>query len=138
MSYTYVDYSEIEKLSDALEQYHGKRAEDAINDVLHNQAGKLIAEAIVPLIHKSGRNWKGKAPSATSVMPFAQEDGNLSVTVGTIKNKKRYQYLYFPDDGSNTYKHAGNQRFMRRGGEAEAGHIVDLCVSELIKAFENI
>ena len=135
MSRIDVDYNELEKLSDALEQYHGKKAEDAINNVLHNQAGKLIAEAIVPLIHPSGRSWKGKAPSATTVMPFTIENNeNLAVTVHAIG---KYGYLYFPDDGSNTVKHAGNQQFMRKGGEAETGHIVDLCVSELIKAFEN-
>ncbi len=134
MSRMTVEFDDINGLEEAILNYAGN-AEEALNDVLHNQAGTMIAEAIVPLIHPSRRRWKGKAPSATSVMPFAQEDGNLSVTVGTIKNKKKYQYLYFPDDGSNTYNHAGNQNFMGRGAEIAQPSVINLCIARLVDDF---
>ena len=135
MSRVSVDYSSVNRLEQAIQRYAGS-SENALNEVLHNQAGNMIAEAIVPLIHPSGRSWRGKAPSATSTMPFAQKDENLAVTVGTIGNKKKYQYLYFPDDGSNTFSHAGGQNFMERGAESVQQSIIDLCIARLVDNFE--
>lgn len=49
------------------------------------------------------------------------------------QNKTPYNYLYFPDDGENTYRHNGDQEFMRRGAEEATENIIDQCVSALVE-----
>ena len=63
---------------------------------------------------------------------FNQDEDILTVTIAA---RGRYHYLYFPDDGSNTRRHVGNQEFMRRGAEAAAGKIIDICLGRLAEAF---
>ena len=66
-------------------------------------------------------------------MPFTENTGEeLAVT---IKTKPKYDYLYFPDDGSNTRRHVGNQQFMRRGAEKSRDRIIDICVGRLAQEF---
>jgi len=122
-----------ERLHKALEQYQGN-TEEAINDVLHNQAGPLAQDSIRRLIPVSGKTWKGKKPGAKKGNSLQNINGNLSVTITTPKN---YQYLYFPDDGTNTRRHVGNQQFFRRGGEAVMDEVIDRCVNRLITEFEK-
>jgi hypothetical protein len=122
-----VDTDGFTKLAEAMENYEGF-AGDVINEVLWDSAGPMIAEAIVPLLPRSNKHWRGKKPAAASVMPFRQSNEPLSVTV---RSKKQYQYLYFPDDGSTTRKHAGNMQFMLRGAEMQQDKIIELCVSKL-------
>lgn len=107
-------------------------AGDIINDILHNQAGPLIQEAIQPLIPVSGKHWRGKKSPARSSESLRQKNETLSVTVRSAKN---YQYLYFPDDGSNTRRHAGNQQFFRRGAETVEDEIISRCLGALIDNF---
>ena len=128
-----VNFSEVERLQEAIENFQGD-AESAINEVLHGEVGDLAQESIRRLIPVSGKHWRGKAPAAKRAKSLRNIDGNLSVTVTT---SKRYQYLYFPDDGSNTRRHAGNQQFFRRGGEAVADEVIERCVNKLISNFES-
>jgi hypothetical protein len=109
-------------------------AEEAINEILHTEGSQLIQDAIRNLIPVSGRDWNGKKPAAKSAKSLTDMKGNLFVEVKTTKN---YQYLYFPDDGTNTRKHAGNQQFFLKGAEAQQEAIIDLCVNKLINSFEN-
>ena len=37
------------------------------------------------------------------------------------------------DDGENTYRHNGDQEFMRRGAETATENIIDQCVSALVE-----
>ena len=127
-----VDYEGIEAIQDAMDQF-GVGAGRIVDDVLHGEGGKLIKEKITPLIPASGRRWRGKASAARSAMPagFSQDNDSLSVTIAA---RGRHRYLYFPDDGSNTIKHAGNQQFMKRGAEAATPQIVERCVGKLIES----
>lgn len=122
-----VDFSQFDRLVAAIKEY-GEEADEIISDVLYDDGAIYIGEAAQRLIHASGRTWKGKAPSAKMVYPFKHKHGNLSVTVST---EARYGYLYFPDDGSNSRRHAGGQHFMRRGAESVKHKIIDLCIAEL-------
>lgn len=124
-----IDATEIDELANRIAQT-GERAEKIINDVLHNYAGQEIIDHITPLIPESGRTWKGKKKPAKVSQPFREEQGNLYVVV---KTKTSYNYLYFPDDGENTYRHNGDQEFMRRGAEAATENIIDQCVSALVE-----
>ena len=127
-----IDVAQLESLQDAIKSYQGD-AESIINDVLHNQAGKLIQESIRRIIPVSDKTWKGKAESAKTGKSLRNVNGNLSVTVTTTS---KYQYLYFPDDGTNTRRHAGNQQFFEKGGEAVNDDIIERCVKRLISNFE--
>ena len=104
-------------------------AGDIINDILHNEAGPLIQEAIQPLIPVSGKHWKGKKSPARTSASLRSTNEPLAVTV---RSAKSYQYLYFPDDGSNTRRHAGNQQFFKRGAEMVEDQIISRCLGALI------
>lgn len=131
MSYFKLDAAEFDRLTERIKEYQGD-AESVINEVLWGDGGQIINAAIMELLPRSGRTWSGKKKAAKDAAPFTQENDNLSVT---IRTKGAYQYLYFPDDGSTTKKHEGNQQFMFRGAENEQEHIIDLCIAELINEF---
>ena len=124
-----LDTESYNKLFELMKSLQGE-APRTVNDVLWNEGGQLINEAIINLLPVSGKRWKGKRPAASSSAPFTQENGELSVT---LKTKSAYNYLYFPDDGTNTKRHAGEQYFMFGGAEAEQDKIIDLCVAALIE-----
>lgn len=124
-----LDTESYNKLFEAMKEFQGE-APRTVNDVLWNEGGPLINEAIINLLPVSGKRWKGKRPAAKNAAPFTQENGELSVT---IKTKNAYHYLYFPDDGTSTRKHIGEQYFMFGGAEAEQEKIIDLCVAALIE-----
>lgn len=111
---------------------YGEGAGQKIDEVLHGEGAREIDQKIMQLLPESGRHWKGKKAAARSAQPFTQEDGTLSVTIKTVSN---YHYLYFPDDGSNTRKHAGNKQFMHTGAENASGKIIDLCIGKLTEGF---
>ena len=127
-----LDVSQAERLQKAMENYAGQ-AGKAIDEVLHNQGADLIKEGIMRLLPVSSRTWSGKAPAAKTAQPFTQQDISLGVIV---HSKPKYNYLYFPDDGTNTQRHIGYQgkprEFMRRGAESQTEKIMDLCIAKLI------
>lgn len=133
MSRLELEIKDFERLQTAMKEFQGD-TEETINDVLHNEASPLIQESIKNLIPVSGRKWKGKTPPAKTSKSLTDEKGNLAITV---KTTKKYQYLYFPDDGTNTERHAGNKQFFKRGAEATQSEIVDRCVGRLVNNFEN-
>lgn len=133
MSRLTLDWEDLDKLEQAMKDFQGN-TEETINDVLHNEASPLIQESIKRLIPVSGRKWNGKKPPAKTSKSLTDQKDNLSITV---KTTKKYQYLYFPDDGANTQRHAGNQQFFKRGAEAKRSEIVERCVGRLANDFEK-
>ena len=125
-----LEVQDIEKLQKAMQEYQGD-TESAINDVLHNGAGDLMQEGILRLMPRSAKKRGAHAKDGKSLRNLNE---NLSVTVTT---QKKFQYLYFPDDGTNTRRHVGNQQFFMRGGESVQDEIVDRCVKRLVNDFEN-
>lgn len=128
-----MDTKEVERLYNAIKNFPGV-AEQSINDVFHNDAPPMVEETIKLLMPMSGRTWAGKAPPARTAKSLTKETGNLTFAV---KTTGKYHYLYFPDDGSNTRNHVGDQQFFQRGGEMEQYEIVDLCITRMISDFEN-
>jgi hypothetical protein len=122
-----LDARDYDRLIVAVQKY-GDGAEEVINKVLHGRGAEMIMDKIQPLLPVSGRRWKGKKAAASTAQPFRHKDENLSVTVHT---KTAYNYLYFPDDGTNTQKHIGNKQFMWRGAEDAADEIINMCLAEL-------
>lgn len=128
-----VDIREFDKLQKAMQEFQGN-TEATINDVLHSEASPLIQEEIKLLMPVSGKTWTGKKPAAKTAKSLTDYKSNLSITVASAKN---YAYLYFPDDGTNTRRHVGDQQFFKRGGEAAQDDIVDRCVRRLVDKFEK-
>lgn len=133
MSRLDIHITETDRLVRALQNFPGN-AEETINAVLHNEGGQLIKEAIQPLIPQSGKRWKGKRAPARVGNSLRSTNENLAVWV---RSTKSYQYLYFPDDGSNTRRHAGNQQFFFRGADSVKSEVIDRCVGRLIQTFEK-
>lgn len=127
-----MDSKGIDDLEKAMSDY-GAGAGQVVASVLHGEGAELIKEEIMKMLPVSGRTWKGKKAAASSTQPFTQAAGSLSVTV---LSKSAYGYLYFPDDGSNSHRHAGGQAFMMRGAEAATEQIVEKCIGRLMEAFE--
>ena len=107
---------------------YGDGAEDIINDEFESFGIPEVKEDVQSLIHPSGRKWKGKKASAAKGSPFTHKKINLGFIV---KSKSAYNYLYFPDDGTNTKRHAGRQQFMIRGAEKAAPDIMDRVIARL-------
>ena len=133
MSKFAIESDDFDKLHRVMADFQGN-TENVVNDVLHNEAAPLIQEAIYRLMPTSGRKWKGKKGAAKTSNSLSSTNSNLAVTVHSTK---RYGYLYFPDDGSNTRKHVGNQQFFLRGGESQASTIIDKCINRLIINIEK-
>ncbi len=123
-----IDISQADDLIQAMKNYEGD-VEKVINDVLHNEAGPLMQDSIKRLMPVSGRHWQGKKKPAKTANSLRNVTGNLFVTVTTTKN---YQYLYFPDDGTNTRRHIGNKQFFLRGAEKVQDEIIERCISRLV------
>ena len=128
-----LDAKQFDGLVKAMGEY-GDGALAKVDDVIH-ESGPDIAERITPLIHPSGRTWRGKPASATTgAWPRYVTNEKLAVGVTT---KPKYNYLYFPDDGSNTRRHAGGQAFFERGGDQAVPSVLEKCQEALIKAWEE-
>lgn len=129
--------SEFECLEKAMKEYAGN-VEETVNGVLWEKAGKLINDEIMKLLPVSGRTWSGgKNPhtkGAKFSKPFYQANPNLAVI---INSKSKFDYLYFPDDGSSTLRHAGLQDFMFRGVKNQESRIIDLIIDSLVSNFEG-
>lgn len=123
-----MDYSDISSITSLVSAYESDGLK-VINDIIHNEAGEVIRSNINMLLPESGRTWKGKKSPAVKATPFKEDTSEMMAI--TIKTKGSYNYLYFPDDGSNTKRHAGGQQFMVRGAEASAGKIIELCLGRL-------
>lgn len=133
MSSYQIEYVDLETLGERIAGYPGD-AEAAINEVLHKKAFLPLTESIKELIHPSGRNWKGKKKAAKETQPFVQRNENLAVQV---KSRSAYNYLYFPDDGSNTVHHYGGQNFMIQGAEQKQSDIIDMITEQIIQQIEE-
>lgn len=126
-------FADADRLLQAMKDYSGN-VENAINEVLHNEIGDLAQTEIKRLMPVSGKHWNGKKAAAKTSNSLRNLNEHLSVTVRT---QKSHQYLYFPDDGTNTRRHIGNQRFFARGGENIQGEIIERCEEKLVNNFEK-
>ena len=130
-----VDASSLDELVDEVRAFaDGSLA--IVNDVIHGEAGGLVRGEIMTLLPQSGRSWTGKAPAAAAADPFARDVTNEPLQV-TVHTRSKYHYLYFPDDGSSTARHAGGQNFMGRGAEAAAPEVLERCLAALEKNWSD-
>lgn len=124
---------DFESLLSAMAEY-GEGAVDIVSAVVHD-AGDDIYREIDPLIHPSGRTFSGHTSGAQGTQWQRIETGEpLAVTVRTVTSRN---YLYFPDDGSSTKRHYGDQQFMWRGADAAAPSILERGIDALAGEFER-
>lgn len=124
----YIEKEDAARLQEKFRQFPGD-VEKAVNDVLHQIGGPLIIQNIKSYMPTSGRKpWRGKASSAKSSKSLSHINSNLAVEVNATK---KYKYLYFPNDGSNTIHHHGGEWFMERGVEKSEEKIVDAICDRL-------
>lgn len=122
---------EFSRLMDSMKDY-GAGAAEVVSDVVHS-SGEDIYREIDPLIHPSGRTFKGHTSSAKGASWQRYDTSEaLAITVASTASRR---YLYFPDDGSTTEHHFGDQQFMRRGAEAAAPRILEKGIDALIGNF---
>lgn len=126
-----VNFAEAEKLQKAMQAFQGN-TEEAINSVLHGEEVTSLAQKSIYNLMPKSKKKKGK--HAKDSKSLSNITSNLSLTIAA---RGKWHYLYFPDDGSNTRRHVGNQRFFERGGEAVSGEIADRCINKLIENFER-
>lgn len=134
MSNVRVDYDGFEQLAERIGQF-GSGAGRAIQGVYNDFAAGEIKENALPLVHPSGRTFKGHRSGARAAGPervFTQQVDGLTLVVRT---NRPFGYLYFPDDGSNTKRHAGQQHFMQRGLDASTESIIERCLAALTEDF---
>lgn len=117
----------IERLQKGISGY-STIAESEINTYLHGVGYNLFSRSIESLLPVSDRE-KKHAKYSDAIQDRLKSSrsrgggfNNLSVTIGT---KPKYDYLYFPDDGSNTVHHAGNQHFFESGIEKKEDEAID-------------
>lgn len=130
-----IDYQELDKIENLFNEFPDT-AKAAVNDVLHSDlAVDMVEDNIQPLLPSSGRHWKGKGAAAASTQPFRKGPNELLTLI--VRSKTKYNYLYFPDDGSNTIRHMGNQHFMKHGAESSLGALAELCATSVINEFNK-
>lgn len=130
MSRLTLNAEDFDKVLKAIEQFPGN-AEKAINEVLHGEGAELIQERIRKYMPVSDKKKGSHAVDSKSLTPVGT---NLAVTV---KSTNKFHYLYFPDDGTNTRRHVGNQQFFLSGAEDASGEIVDILTGKLTQTFEE-
>lgn len=130
-----VDFREAGEIEAAIEMY-GAGSGQVIDKVLHGEGADRIKHAIPSHIHPSGRKWNGKTASIAgnpgAGSRLSQDDAPLQVTIAA---RGALRYLYFPDDGSDTVNHIGDQQFMQTGAEEEEQNIIDMCMDALFEKF---
>ena len=127
-----IDLSGMTELEERISKYQGD-AEKAINKVLLGTGADEIKREINIYMPRSKRKFtkthKKHAKDVSRNLTQKQVDGQpLAVWVKTVP---KTQYLYFPDDGSNTKRHAGLQHFMYKGADKAKSKVIDLCLGEL-------
>lgn len=126
-----MSYEKYEQLIRAAEGMQGNM-EEAINEALRSsQIKNWMINSITeftPMSTAKIRPWHPR--HARGADPYKEKYENLSIV---IKSKTAFNYLYFPDDGSNTKRHQGMQQFMLHGAEAVSDQVADEIVDRIVE-----
>lgn len=130
MSITYsMDESNVLELETTIKEYQNG-AEEKINKYLHGKGYEMFESSIQNAMPESNRQWRGKKAAAKDARSL--QDGNKSENLAvTIRAKTEYGYLYFPNDGTNTIRHQGNQQFFRQGVEEKENDAINDLIDAL-------
>lgn len=131
MSAFALDQSDFDRLAEAMKKA-ADNAEKAVTDSLNStEVKKILMNSITNLTPVSSAKIASWHPvHAKEAKPYTSKKENLSIT---IKSKKQFGYLYFPDDGSNTKNHVGMQQFMIKGAEQVKDSVIDIVINKIIE-----
>lgn len=130
-----IKQDDIIRLQEAMVRF-GNESESTINDYLMGIGANMGIRSIISQLPTSGRTWKGKGKSAKSGNPFQSDFVNLGFS---IRSKKKYNYLYFPDQAAGTSSGNSPLEFMDRGLDKVYNNIVDGLLKSLqIKIEEEL
>lgn len=127
MSVFELDAKSVDTLVTAIKAY-GAGAEKKITEYLHGKGYDVLSSSIqnaIPVsddLSKHGKNQPKGHARMMQALRDRDKGSNLAVIIGT---KSRWNYLYFPDDGSNTVHHAGNQQFFQTGVERKENEVIN-------------
>lgn len=123
-----VETAEVEALEKAMRAFPGKAGE-AINNELKENGASILRKEINRLMPVSGRKWKGKLTGARkSKKSLKSSVWDMTLVVFT---STPYGYLYFPNDGTNTKRHAGERYFFEGALANKEAVIIHRCVQRL-------
>lgn len=117
----------MEKLATAIKAY-GPDAEKKITEYLHGKGYDVLSSGVqnaIPVsdsLKKHGKKQPKSHARDKQALKDKDKGTNLSVIIGSIPSRN---YLYFPDDGSNTIHHAGNQQFFKAGVEKKEAEVIN-------------
>lgn len=117
---------DVKRINDIIKSYSGD-AEKQINDYLSGPGKIKIINSIVNLIPVSDKDKK----HAKDSKPLEGVNYNLSLT---IRSKRQFNYLYFPQMAEGTSKNNTPNDFMEKGVDS----IYDSVVNDLIERLKNI
>ncbi len=132
-----IDLTGMEHLQEKMDTY-GTEAQLLAMKYLAMEALEQVGPAITRLLPVSGRTFSGH-PLGAKAAGYQAVFMARSATVDSVvfTTTPAWHYLYFPDDGKNSKRHRGNQRFMVRGGQEAAPKIADEICTRLAKKFEE-
>lgn len=117
---------DVKRINDIIKSYAGD-AEKQINDYLSGSGKSKIINSIVNLIPVSDKDKK----HAKDSKPLEGVNYNLSLT---IRSKRQFNYLYFPQMAEGTSKNNTPNDFMEKGVDS----IYDSVVNDLIERLKSI
>lgn len=129
-----VQYDGVQELAAEITAF-GAGAGQRIQGVLNDFAAAEIKGNILPLVHSSGRVFSGHRQGAKAAGPERVFTHSVKDMTLIVRTSARFGYLYFPDDGSTTRRHAGQQHFMDRGLQRSVKTITDRCLAALTDDF---
>lgn len=131
MSATFtLDDKDIDRLTNAIKSFEGE-AEKAIGQYLESKADDIFQKSIINLIPVSEAN---KQHAKTSAPLTGDMQGNLSLYIHT---KKKFHYLYFPNEGEGTSKGQEPHDFMGEGLDKEYDTVVNGLLDALINKWDK-
>lgn len=122
---------DLKTLQSSIQDFQGN-SEDAINQCLENEVKPMLINSIINFIPVSEKN-KNHAKYSDPLQ--GNLNGNLSLLIHT---KKKYNYLYFPQEGEGTSKSHGPNDFMGKGIEQQYDNVVNIMLEKIQNKLEGM
>ncbi|MFE7204631.1 hypothetical protein [Heyndrickxia sporothermodurans] len=124
-----MDFPDVDRLVESISKIPN-RSETVINKTLRAKGAPKAMDSIQPIIPLSRKKKKHARDSKALVV----KHGNLEFT---IRPKRAFEYIKYPDLGIGTSKKKQPKEFMKKGLDKAASRIVDDLADAVIKEIDN-
>ncbi|PTY79621.1 hypothetical protein B5V89_05085 [Heyndrickxia sporothermodurans] len=124
-----MDFPDVDRLVESISKIPN-RSETVINNTLRAKGAPKAMDSIQPIIPLSRK----KKKHARDSKALAVKHGNLEFT---IRPKRAFEYIKYPDLGIGTSKRNRPKKFMEKGLDKAASRIVDDLADAVIKEIDN-